>query len=126
MIVVSKPKLKVADEVWIATVLLHRDRPDRTDFSLEEIVQMAEQQNLHGSLRRAFTFTLFSIALRIELQIRADIECSSRLMRVGGVCFAEGTLTIQRGKGAKSRRKPMIYRVVTRAFPAGTKNGVKL
>jgi hypothetical protein len=51
MTVVSKSKLKVADEVWIATALLHRDRPDRADFSLEEIVQMAEQQNLHGSLR---------------------------------------------------------------------------
>jgi len=29
--------IRVADEVWIATALVHRERPDTTDFSLKEI-----------------------------------------------------------------------------------------
>jgi hypothetical protein len=51
MVLATKSHLKVADEVWVATALLHRDHPGRADFSIEEIVQMAKNQNLHGSLR---------------------------------------------------------------------------
>ena len=40
--------LRVADEVWIATALLHRENPSRSDFSVEEIVERAVQENLTG------------------------------------------------------------------------------
>lgn len=43
--------LKVSDEVFLATALLHREHPDREDFTIEEIVNRAAQENLHGSLR---------------------------------------------------------------------------
>lgn len=43
--------IRVADEAWIATALLHRERPDRRDFTIQEIVNRAHQENLHGSLR---------------------------------------------------------------------------
>ena len=33
------PKIKVADEVWLATALLHRENPSRSDFTLNEIVE---------------------------------------------------------------------------------------
>lgn len=33
----------VADEAWIATALLHREHPDRQDFTLQEIVRRAAQ-----------------------------------------------------------------------------------
>ena len=36
-------KLTVADEAWIATALLHREHPDREDFTKKEIVQRAER-----------------------------------------------------------------------------------
>src|SRR5271163_1620099 len=36
-----KAVLKVADEVWIATALLHRAHPSRADFSINEIVEQA-------------------------------------------------------------------------------------
>ncbi|MGB2635175.1 MAG: hypothetical protein WAM58_14695 [Candidatus Acidiferrum sp.] len=48
---ITKSRLKVADEVWLSTALLHRDHPDRSDFSIEEIVERAAHLNLHGSLR---------------------------------------------------------------------------
>lgn len=46
-----RSKLKVADEVWIATALLHRERSEAVDFSIEEIVERARKENLHGELR---------------------------------------------------------------------------
>ena len=43
--------LKVADEAWIATALLHREHPDREDFADEEIVDRARKENILGALR---------------------------------------------------------------------------
>ncbi|HEY0704629.1 MAG TPA: hypothetical protein VGD60_17780 [Candidatus Acidoferrales bacterium] len=40
--------IRVADEVWIATALLHRENPGRADFSIEEIVERAARENLAG------------------------------------------------------------------------------
>ena len=34
-------QIKVADEVWIATALLHRQHPEQPDFSIEEIMERA-------------------------------------------------------------------------------------
>jgi hypothetical protein len=44
-------QVKVADEVWIATALLHREHPSAKDFSIEEIVGRARQERLHKPLR---------------------------------------------------------------------------
>ncbi len=46
----NKP-IRVADEVWIATALLHREAPDREDFSIAEIVDRAEREMLAKPLR---------------------------------------------------------------------------
>lgn len=43
--------MKVADEVWIATALLHREQPDRADFAVAEIVERARQEGLTPTLR---------------------------------------------------------------------------
>ena len=40
--------LRVADEVWLAAATLHRRHPDRTDFSIEEIMGQAEAADLTG------------------------------------------------------------------------------
>ncbi len=49
----SKPRheLKVADEVWLAAALLHREHPDRADFTVAEIVERARQEGLTPDLR---------------------------------------------------------------------------
>ena len=46
MSVRTKSSLKVADEVWIGTALLHRDQPDRADFTIEEIRARVEKECL--------------------------------------------------------------------------------
>jgi hypothetical protein len=46
-----RASIKVADEVWIVTALLHRERPDRPDFSIDEIVDRAAREHLTADLR---------------------------------------------------------------------------
>lgn len=43
--------IKVADEVWIGTALLHLEHPDRGSFSSAEIVDRVFQEGLHRPLR---------------------------------------------------------------------------
>jgi hypothetical protein len=43
--------IKVADKVWIATAMLHRENSKREDFSVSEIVARARRENLSGELK---------------------------------------------------------------------------
>ncbi len=47
----TRTSLKVADEVWIATALLHREHSKRADFTVAEIVERAKQERLFPVLR---------------------------------------------------------------------------
>ncbi len=51
MEVLAERELKVADEVWIATALLHQEHPSQADFSVEEIVERARKERLTETLR---------------------------------------------------------------------------
>lgn len=51
MAVIADREIKVADEVWVATALLHRENPSRPDFSVEEIVARARKEAMTESLR---------------------------------------------------------------------------
>jgi hypothetical protein len=45
-------QIKVADEVWLATALLHRENPSNEDFSLKEIEARAAKEGLIDERRR--------------------------------------------------------------------------
>jgi hypothetical protein len=47
----ARMQLKVADEVWIATALLHREHPEDPDFTVEEIVQRAKGEGIAKPFR---------------------------------------------------------------------------
>jgi hypothetical protein len=47
----SAVAIGVADEVWLATALLHRQFPNRPDFTIREIVDRAAREALHPPLR---------------------------------------------------------------------------
>lgn len=47
----STSRLKVADEVWIATALLHREQPNQPDFTIEEIRARVEREGLVTPVR---------------------------------------------------------------------------
>ncbi len=46
-----KPDVKIADEVWIATALLHRDHPERADFTIQEIMERVAREALTEVVR---------------------------------------------------------------------------
>lgn len=53
----TKPTIKVADEVWVATLILHQRHPERVDFSIEEIMEFArsaKELRFMGPLRPGF------------------------------------------------------------------------
>lgn len=43
--------ISCAAEVFLATTLLHREQPNRTDFTIQEIVNRVSREGLHGELR---------------------------------------------------------------------------
>lgn len=45
MAAVALEDIKVADEVWLATALLHREYPKRADFEIEEIKERAAKES---------------------------------------------------------------------------------
>ncbi|HTZ75273.1 MAG TPA: hypothetical protein VMB47_15225 [Candidatus Aquilonibacter sp.] len=51
MHIAQRSQMKVADEVWLAVALLHREHPKREDFSVAEIVERARQESASRDLR---------------------------------------------------------------------------
>ena len=49
---VTKSALKIADEIWIATALLHRENPQADDFAVEEILERVREEAVCGPPRR--------------------------------------------------------------------------
>jgi len=57
MTTLSAPSIKLADEVWLAVAMLHMDRPEDEDFSIEEIMEFAktaDRLRFLGPLRPGF------------------------------------------------------------------------
>src|SRR5579871_438447 len=53
--VIAPVEVRCADEVWIAAALLHREHPQRSDFSIREIVERAKREGIHGILRKGIS-----------------------------------------------------------------------
>ena len=51
MVLASKTNIKIADEVWIITALLHREQAQESDFTVEEIVERARKESINGPIR---------------------------------------------------------------------------
>lgn len=51
MAVASEVRLKIADEVWIATALLHQEHPEQSDFTIGQIMERAAKSTGRPQLR---------------------------------------------------------------------------
>ncbi len=51
MAISPEAQIKVADEVWLATALLHLEHPERTDFAIKEIRNRAAKEVSKQPLR---------------------------------------------------------------------------
>ena|SRR6266853_1681730 len=47
----SRTRIRVADEVWIATALLHRENPGQPDFTIDQILQRAAKEEIAVTIR---------------------------------------------------------------------------
>jgi hypothetical protein len=56
-------EVKVADEVWIATALLHREHPEANDFSVDDIIRRARAEHISPQLRPGVRIHLSSHAV---------------------------------------------------------------
>ena len=48
---VTAEDVKVADEVWIAAALLHRENPQKQDFTMEELLERVRKEEITKPLR---------------------------------------------------------------------------
>ena len=94
----SRVDIKVADEVFLATALLHRENPKRSDFTISEIVQRAAKENLFGELRPGVRVhaSLHCVANRAPnpgryRMLYATGERTRRLLRAGDAHHPERT-----------------------------------
>lgn len=44
MTIIAKVIMKMADEVWVVTALLHKENPRKSDFTIEEILDRAQEE----------------------------------------------------------------------------------
>ena len=112
----------VADEVWIATALLHRRYPEREDFAVSEIIRQAEAESVTGrhSLCPSFQdYAYFHCVANKEpgaVRHRMLLETAKgrrRLFKPGDPCdrrrlFGQGRSVRRRRPGSLSE----VHRVV--------------
>jgi hypothetical protein len=96
--------ISVADEVWIAVALLHREHPERRDFEKAEILERAEREGLVEPLRPGVSTHVSSHAVAgkkpqpNDYRMLVETERGRRrLYRDGDYCHPE-----RRGKIAPS------------------------
>jgi hypothetical protein len=94
-------ELKVADEVWLATALLHRKHPDRADFTVAEIVERARQEGLTPELRPGVYLHANLHCVANRPRTRAAIGCLSRRDRTAGVSIDRETPPTRPGEGPR-------------------------
>jgi len=86
--------VKVADEVWTSVALLHKENPERTDFSVEEIKARARRENWR--IRPGFSVHASYHCLANKpanpanhRMLYEDSRGRKRLYRPGDPCHAE-------------------------------------
>ena len=77
--------LLVADEVWIALAMLHRNHPQRASFSAREILDQVKAEQAHPRFARASRHTFICTTSPTWSRIRPGTGCctSSRMTRTG-------------------------------------------
>ena len=86
--------MKVADEVWVSTALLHKENPEQADFAVEEIKSRARQEkwpvrpgfNVHASYHCIANKPANPATHRMLFE---DSRGRKRLFREGDSCHAE-------------------------------------
>ncbi len=94
----TRIRIKVADEVFIAVALLHREQANREDFTIDEIIERVAKENIFGEVRPGIQAHIYShcVANRPpqpgpHRMLYATGSGSRRLVRVGDDVHPERT-----------------------------------
>ena len=101
-------KLKVADEVWIAVALLHREHLRLPIFPLKKSLTVLGGKASTNLFVPGSTFTSSCIASPIARRTRAATVCLSKRRRAADASFAEEMPIIRTAQTQKSVRNPRI------------------
>lgn len=99
------PEIKVADEVWVAMALLHREQPHRESFPVAEIEERLNREGIAGRLRPGVRVHLYQhcVANRRpnpgRYRMLTAVGTERRLWRPGDACHADR-------EGAKCHPEP--------------------
>ena len=94
-------KTKVADEVWIAVALLHRENPKREDFTITEILERARREKIAGELRPGFQVHVYLHCVVTAHPTLVVIECFMPPAKILVACFGKVMTSIQNVAGEK-------------------------
>ena len=98
--------IRVADEVWIATALLHRERPRETDFSLKDIEARIEREGLAGETRGGIYPHLSVHCVANRAPNGGTYRMLFETAPCAGGCSGPAIPTIRNGKA--ERRRPTL------------------
>ena len=125
MAVASSTKIKVADEVWIAAALLHREHPKQLDFTIEQIMERAAREAGKEPLRPGVYVHVVQhcVANRPPNpgRYRMLFETTSGRRRL----FRSGDVYDPAREGAKTVPARRTFHPNTRICSTGIKTGVK-
>ena len=126
--------VQVGDEVWIATALLHRENPDRADFSRHEIEQRLRQEHVVDQFRPGVTPHIYLHCVanrppnprRLRMLTATDDD-RRRLFRVGdpydrgreGPLEHTGARIVPERASLPERYRPLIDWYFSTYSPAG-------
>ena len=119
----TAPQIKVADEVWLATALLHRENPFAEDFSLKEIEDRAAQEDLSDERRRGVYQHIVQHCVANRPPNPNDYRMLYETRPKHRRLFRLGTATIPSAVERSSRRRTTSLSVMTICC-SGTKSGV--
>jgi hypothetical protein len=113
----TKIEIKVADEVWVATALLHREKPGMLDFSIEEILERARQEGINEQLRPGVYVHIVQHCVanrapnpgRYRMLLQTS-EGRRRLFRKGDAYHPdrEGAKTVPEAEGLPKEYQPLL------------------
>jgi hypothetical protein len=97
--------IDVADEVWIATALLHKEHPERRDFANQEILARLEQEGLVKPVRPGVTTHISIHAVAGKKPQPNDYRLLTETSRGHRRLFRNGDLSHPERKGKTTPSK---------------------
>lgn len=101
MVTKAEPAIKIADLVWVATALLHREHPQVSDFSKKEIRERAAREDAETARRPGISLHISTHCVASKSSSPAKHRMLTKTRRARRRLYRDGDETHpERAKGA--------------------------